>query len=59
MINNINVRFFVVDYEQGEPELIEVPEVEFLAYHGAISYERSTVFENGIRQIILTKGLEL
>lgn len=59
MIENINIRFFIVDYERLEPELIEVPEVEFLAYHGAISYERATIFENGVRQIILTKGLEV
>lgn len=58
MINNINVRFFILDYEAGEPELLEVTEVEFLDYHGEISYERATVFENGVRQIILTKGLE-
>lgn len=58
MIKNINVRFFVVDYEQGEPELLEVQEREFLDYHGEISYSRATIFNNGVRQIILTKGLE-
>lgn len=58
MIENINVRFFVVDYEQGEPDLLEVQEREFLDYHGEINYERATVFENASRQVILTKGLE-
>lgn len=59
MINNINVRFFIVDYEAGEAELIECEEREFLEYHGDITYERATVFENGVRQICLFKGLGL
>lgn len=59
MINNINVRFFILDYELDEPDLVECTEKEFLEYHGDISYKRDTVFENGVRQICLFKGLGL
>lgn len=57
MINNITVRYFVVSYEYEDVELEEVEESEFLAARGAITYERHTVFENGFREICLTKGL--
>ena len=59
MIKDINVRFFVVDYDSEEVDLKEVDEQEFLQYDGDITYERNTVFDNGVRQICLTKGLEL
>jgi hypothetical protein len=54
---NLPVRFFVVSYED-EADIIEVSEQEFLAHDGRISYERNTVFQNGVNQICLTKGLD-
>ncbi len=53
---NLPVRFFVVSYED-DADIIEVSESEFLAHDGRISYERNTVFANGVDQICLTKGL--
>ena len=57
---NIPVRLFVVDIspETEEADLFEVDERAFLAHHGKISYSRSTVRENGVSQIELTKELE-
>lgn len=54
---NINVRFFVLDYDLDEPDIVECSESEFLEHEGAITYERHTVRENGVSQICLTKGL--
>ncbi len=58
---NIPIRFFVVDidHETEEMDLFEVDEQAFLAHPGEISYYRSTVRENGISQIELTKGLNV
>ena len=58
---NIPVRFFVVDIdpETEEEDLFEVGEKAFLAHPGEISYSRSTVRENGVSQIELTKGLNV
>jgi hypothetical protein len=55
----IPVRFFVVDYEGDEVDLLEVNEHEFLQAEGRITYERNTVRLNGVSQIILTKGLDV
>jgi hypothetical protein len=52
---NINVRFFIYDLESAEVDLKEVNEQEFLETGGEIKYNRSTVFENGVSQIELTK----
>jgi len=57
-LNNIPVRFFVVDYDNAEVDLIEVDEIQFIAAEGKISYERNTIFNNGVNQICLTKGVE-
>jgi hypothetical protein len=50
------VRYFIWDYDEddGEFELMEVDEAQFLDYDGKISYERHTVRENGVSQIVLT-----
>jgi len=53
-MKEINVRFFVYDYDT-EDIVKEVNEVDFLKHDGVIEYERSTIFENGVRQICLTK----
>lgn len=53
----IPVRFFIVDYEAEDVDLIEVNEHEFLKAEGEISYERHTKSENGCSQIVLTKLL--
>lgn len=55
----IPVRFFVVDYEGEEVDLLEVNEHEFLNAEGKITYERHTKRENGASQICLTKGLDI
>lgn len=53
------VRYFVLDYELDDgPEIMEVDEAEFLAAEGSITYERHTMWANGVNQICLTKGLE-
>ena len=55
---NIPVRFFVVDIDwvTEEMDLFEVDEQVFLAHPGEIEYCRHTVRENGVSQIVLTKG---
>jgi len=55
--STIPVRFFVVDYEGEEVDIVEVSEHEFLKAEGSITYERHTKRENGVSQICLTKGL--
>lgn len=51
------VRYFAIDYDGEEPEIVEVDEAEFLAAEGSITYERHTMWANGCNQICLTKGL--
>ena len=53
------VRYFAIDYEGEEPEIMECDEFEFLAAEGAITYERHTMWANGVNQICLTKGLDV
>lgn len=59
-IENINVRFFVLDFceDSQEFDYIEVDEQTFINAEGAIEYERHTIFENGVNQICLTKSEE-
>lgn len=52
------IRYFAIDYDGEEPEIVEVDEAEFLAAEGSITYERHTMWANGCNQICLTKGLE-
>ena len=52
---NMTVRFFIYDYDLDPVGLREVSENEFSETDGLISYERHTVFENGVSQICLTK----
>lgn len=56
MFNSMNVRFFILDFDLEEPDIVECSEMEFLSYEGEITYERHTVRENGCSQICLTKG---
>jgi hypothetical protein len=53
------VRYFVYDSDLDlidDPDPItEVTEREFIDYDGVITYERHTVFQNGVAQICLTK----
>ena len=52
-----NVRFFITGYHEGSNnDYKEVNETEFLSAEGVIEYERHSVFENGVRQICLTKN---
>ena len=51
---NMSVRFFIVDLENDDG-CREVGEPEFLTHPGNITYERHTVFANGVSQICLTK----
>lgn len=55
--STIPVRFFVVDYDSEEADIVEVNEHEFLKAEGPITYQRHTIRENGAAQICLTKGL--
>lgn len=53
------VRYFVLDYDlEDGPEIMEVDEAEFLAAEGSITYERHTMWANGVNQICLTEGLD-
>lgn len=54
---DIPVRFFIWDEEDECPkyDIRECTEAEFEAYDAPISYERNTVFQNGCKQICLTK----
>jgi hypothetical protein len=54
------VRYFVLDYDLKDgPDIVEVDEAAFLAAEGSITYERHTMWTNGVNQICLTKGLDL
>lgn len=57
-LENIPVRFFIIreDDDDGEIDLHEVDEEEFIRATGKIEYERHTVFLNGCSQITLTKN---
>lgn len=56
--DSVPVRYFAIDYEDEEPEIVEVSEAAFLAAEGSITYERHTIWANGVNQICLTKGLD-
>jgi hypothetical protein len=62
MIEKIDVRFFLIglDEKTSETDLFEVDEHDFLSFNSEtsyeVSYERHTVFDNGCRQICLTKN---
>lgn len=49
----INIRYFIIDYDDGHKE---VNEGEFLDADGVIEYERHTVHANGVSQVCLTKN---
>ncbi len=49
------VRYFKYDTVNGEVDVVEVKESEFLKAEGLIEYERHTIFQNGVNQICLTK----
>ena len=55
----MSVRFYIFgwDEEQQEHDILEVSEYKFKRHPGTIDYERHTVFQNGVHQICLTKGL--
>ncbi len=55
-IKGINVRFFAHTSTEDGPDIVEITESDFLALGEAISYERNTVFANGVRQICLTSA---
>ncbi len=49
------VRFFAYGEIDGDLDLVELTESEFLDIKAPIEYERHSVFENGVNQITLTK----
>lgn len=55
---NTNIRFFtycIDDLADCCPvEILEITEAEFLSLKGVITYERHTMFENGVNQVCLT-----
>jgi len=53
-INEIDVRFFF----DGRNGFFEVQEYVFVTAVGEITYDRHTVFTNGVRQICITKVIE-
>ena len=61
MLKEINVRFFVADYETNEEwgEPVEVEYREFVERyaenpHGRVDIEKHSVFANGVRQLCIT-----
>ena len=54
-IEKINVRFFAYDLESDGIDLVELREAEWLEIDAPIEYKRHTVFDNGCRQVCLTK----
>lgn len=57
--DNIPIRFFIWDDEiEGEVDgdYIETNEQGFLEAEGVVEYERFTVFDDGCKQICLTKN---
>lgn len=50
------IRFFKYDIIEGELDIIETTETDFLECEGEITYERDTMFQNGVNQVRLTKG---
>lgn len=55
---DIPVRFFIWDAkaDEGEGDIVECDERQFIDAVGAIDYERHTTYENGVNQICLTKN---
>ena len=54
-IENIDVRFFAYGHDEHEEiDIVEVDEDVFESLGGTISYERHTIFNNGVSQICLT-----
>ncbi|CAB5194762.1 hypothetical protein UFOVP176_32 [uncultured Caudovirales phage] len=53
------VRYFTFNqdlYDEGDSDPItEVSESEFIMSDGVITYDRHTMFDNGVNQICLTK----
>lgn len=57
-IKGINVRFFgCIDPDESDEES-EISAQEFESLAGVVCYERNTIFENGVRQICLTRDSE-
>lgn len=62
MLINIPVRFFSYSYDDltegreddNELTTVEVSHLTFESLKGVITYERHTIFANGVRQICLT-----
>ncbi len=54
----MEIRYFIIDWDSGPVDLIEVTELEFMEAPGRIEYERHTMFDNGVNQICLTKWEE-
>lgn len=51
------IRFFIYDTnDDGEIDISECNEEAFLQADGVIEYERHSVFQNGCKQICLTKN---
>lgn len=54
-MNITSLRFFTyANDEQNEVDIVEVTEAQFLAINGTVTYERHTVFNNGVSQVCLT-----
>ena len=52
-----SLRFFTYCYNEDEIEpldIVEITENQFINLKGVITYERHTMFENGVNQICLS-----
>lgn len=53
---NTDVRFFAYAYDNEHGlDIVEISVSEFESMNEPITYERHTVFENGCRQVCLTR----
>lgn len=55
-IKGVPIRFFGEAIVDGCIDTVELTEQEFEEQDGVITYERHTVFQNGVSQICLTKS---
>lgn len=54
MLTNIPIRFFTTCFIGDNLDFCEITESQFQALQGVITYDRHTMFTNGVNQVCLT-----
>lgn len=54
MLINTPIRFFTTCFYGDDIDFCEITESQFQDLQGVITYERDTMFTNGVNQVILT-----